>query len=513
MNDKHRAEALGVGLLGLGALLVLAILPPILRGGVTDPNLIGPAGSLLYSGLAFLFGGTSILVSVPAFTWGMERLGVIGRETAIRWSVFIGGALLFLPSAWWMVGSALDRESVGAGWLGMQLGGLLVSVFGTIGAALIVGSILLALTVLAFGWSPAESAGSAARGVNRGMGALGRGAVVTAAKIREVVPSMMARDPDSDSPWERTSVAEETSEAVPEDEPPAGSPSETGKKPTKRKKTKKAEVAESATVDGTDLSDPGDPSRTELPPLDLLTLPGGRGHGIAKSELERLGAILIEKLATFRVDGRIGGWTTGPVVTQFEVVPAAGVKVGQIAALADDLALAMKAPSVRIVAPIRTPRMMTPSGARPVRYAAVTPWLAHGWRPSRDNGRRRAGNRRYYGRGLGLSSGNRGWTDRSRGCLRRHPVFRVRSSRTCGITLDPGHERTLGNARNPLLLRAIWALVAAAPASGHTHLAGPCSSRNGTQRCEKTQSGHTGHYPPGLTGPFSEYHRYHPLVF
>ena len=48
----------------------------------------------------------------------------------------------------------------------------------------------------------------------------------------------------------------------------------------------------------------------------------------------------------------VSGWTTGPVVTQFEVVPAAGVKVGQISALADDLALALKAPSVRIVAPI-----------------------------------------------------------------------------------------------------------------------------------------------------------------
>ena len=352
MNEKHRAEALGVGLLGLGVLLVLATLPPILRGGVADPNLIGPAGSLLYSGLAFLFGGTSILVSVPAFTWGMERLGVIGRETAVRWSVFIGGALLFVPSAWWMVGSALGRESAGAGWLGTQLGGLLVGVFGTIGAALIVGSILLALTVLAFGWSPAESAGSAARGVNRGMGALGRGAVVAAAKVRDIVPSLMVRDGDSDSPWERTSVADSPSETVPEDEPPTGSPAEPGKKPTKRKKTKKAEVAEPDSPDGPDLSDPGDPSRNELPPLDLLTLPGGRGHGIAKSELERLGAILIEKLATFRVVGKIGGWTTGPVVTQFEVVPAAGVKVGQIAALADDLALAMKAPSVRIVAPI-----------------------------------------------------------------------------------------------------------------------------------------------------------------
>ena len=48
---------------------------------------------------------------------------------------------------------------------------------------------------------------------------------------------------------------------------------------------------------------------------------------------------------------RSAGWTTGPVVTQFEVIPAEGVKVGQIAALSDDLALALKAPSVRIVAP------------------------------------------------------------------------------------------------------------------------------------------------------------------
>lgn len=101
-----------------------------------------------------------------------------------------------------------------------------------------------------------------------------------------------------------------------------------------------------------DLPDTGDPSRSELPPLDLLTLPDKRGPGLEAGELRRLGQVLVEKLATFRVEGRIGGWTTGPVVTQFEVVPAAGVKVGQIAALADDLALALKAPSVRIVAPI-----------------------------------------------------------------------------------------------------------------------------------------------------------------
>jgi S-DNA-T family DNA segregation ATPase FtsK/SpoIIIE len=52
------------------------------------------------------------------------------------------------------------------------------------------------------------------------------------------------------------------------------------------------------------------------------------------------------------VEGSIAGRTVGPVVTQYEVAPGPGVKVGRIAALADDLALAMRAPSLRIVAPI-----------------------------------------------------------------------------------------------------------------------------------------------------------------
>ena len=89
-----------------------------------------------------------------------------------------------------------------------------------------------------------------------------------------------------------------------------------------------------------------------LPPLDLLDEPSGGSGSIGVRDLERLGDVLIDKLATFRIAGEIGGWTTGPVVTQFEVIPAPGVKVGSISARADDLALALKADSVRIVAPI-----------------------------------------------------------------------------------------------------------------------------------------------------------------
>jgi S-DNA-T family DNA segregation ATPase FtsK/SpoIIIE len=89
----------------------------------------------------------------------------------------------------------------------------------------------------------------------------------------------------------------------------------------------------------------------ELPTLELLE-PEPASRRDMDAELDRLGRILVEKLGTFNVECTMGGRTTGPVVTQFEVVPAAGVKVNRIANLDADLALAMRAPSIRIVAPI-----------------------------------------------------------------------------------------------------------------------------------------------------------------
>ncbi|NNF27726.1 MAG: DNA translocase FtsK, partial [Gemmatimonadetes bacterium] len=89
-----------------------------------------------------------------------------------------------------------------------------------------------------------------------------------------------------------------------------------------------------------------------LPPVGFLTAPARENRAGMERELERLGGVLVEKLRTFNVDCEIGGRTTGPVVTQYEVIPAPGVKVNRIANLDADLALAMKARSIRIVAPI-----------------------------------------------------------------------------------------------------------------------------------------------------------------
>lgn len=88
-----------------------------------------------------------------------------------------------------------------------------------------------------------------------------------------------------------------------------------------------------------------------LPPIDLLKSPPPQDVAADTAQLDRLGQALLDTLRTFKVEGSIAGRTSGPVVTQFEIVPAPGVKAGRIIALADDLAITMRAMSIR-VAPI-----------------------------------------------------------------------------------------------------------------------------------------------------------------
>jgi S-DNA-T family DNA segregation ATPase FtsK/SpoIIIE len=90
----------------------------------------------------------------------------------------------------------------------------------------------------------------------------------------------------------------------------------------------------------------------EVPPVDLLSAPELHDRESMDRQLDDLGRILVEKLRTFNVESELGGRTTGPMVTQFEVIPAPGVKVNRIVNLDADLALAMKAHAIRIVAPI-----------------------------------------------------------------------------------------------------------------------------------------------------------------
>jgi len=90
----------------------------------------------------------------------------------------------------------------------------------------------------------------------------------------------------------------------------------------------------------------------KLPALDLLDEPPPLSSRQIKEDLVSSAKILEDTLADFGVSAHVADIERGPVITRYELEPAPGVKVGRITALSDDIALAMKAQSVRIVAPI-----------------------------------------------------------------------------------------------------------------------------------------------------------------
>lgn len=105
-----------------------------------------------------------------------------------------------------------------------------------------------------------------------------------------------------------------------------------------------------ATDDGSAVRDTNAPF--QLPPLGLLDDHPAIVAGTDEGRLHDLARKLTAKLQDFGVEGRVSSIRPGPVITMFEYEPAPGIKLSKIAALADDIAMALKALGIRIVAPI-----------------------------------------------------------------------------------------------------------------------------------------------------------------
>ena len=122
-----------------------------------------------------------------------------------------------------------------------------------------------------------------------------------------------------------------------------------------------SEDEEEETDDG--LSEPGlEPSAEfsttdydalyKQPPLDLLTLPSFQSEGISEEAYRMNAKLLEEKLEDFGIRARVVEIHPGPVITLYELELAPGIRVSRVMSLADDLAMAMRAKRIRIVAPI-----------------------------------------------------------------------------------------------------------------------------------------------------------------
>lgn len=89
-----------------------------------------------------------------------------------------------------------------------------------------------------------------------------------------------------------------------------------------------------------------------LPPITLLDTPEYAFNAAQESVLRAKAKTLERALQEFRVNARVVEIDTGPVITMFELELAAGIKVSQISALANDIARTLRAPAIRIIAPI-----------------------------------------------------------------------------------------------------------------------------------------------------------------
>jgi len=89
-----------------------------------------------------------------------------------------------------------------------------------------------------------------------------------------------------------------------------------------------------------------------FPPYELLAPPAKQNSAAGDAEIMQQCSVLEQTLADFKVRAKVVAATRGPAVTQFELQPAPGVKVNTVVNLADDIALRLAAPGVRMEAPI-----------------------------------------------------------------------------------------------------------------------------------------------------------------
>ncbi len=111
--------------------------------------------------------------------------------------------------------------------------------------------------------------------------------------------------------------------------------------------------------------------RYQMPPLRFLDEREGPPLTVDEEALHKSSQILETKLADFGIEGRVVAVHPGPVITTFHIEPAPGVKVNRIISLGDDLAMALRVPGVRILAPVPGKPVVGIEVANPKREAVT----------------------------------------------------------------------------------------------------------------------------------------------
>ncbi|MGE0519488.1 MAG: DNA translocase FtsK [Candidatus Binatia bacterium] len=330
-KDEERNEA---GLLDeVAAIVALAAAGFLLlsffayQNDLPDWNIAGRVGYGLADLIVQALGHAAYLLPL---TLGLLSVLLFRHAAAAASLPRAAAALVFVLCCAILLGIALPPPparpvSLSGGWVGGFLAALLAEPFGAGGSFIIVAGVAVLAFVVATRMSLKGLVHTAARNVLsplRRPPAPAERTEPAAPRLLRAAKANVKREPSSD----------------------AAAPIIVLDRPSQPAPAAKRRVVQAELPFGDD--------RYQPPPLRLLHAPSSEGGQIDEEALRRSSQILEAKLGDFGIAGKVVEVRPGPVITTFDIEPAPGVKVNRIVSLGDDLAMALRVPGVRILAPV-----------------------------------------------------------------------------------------------------------------------------------------------------------------
>ena len=369
MKQQYINEIKAIVILSLGLIVFASLVsftPYDLPWYTSSPNvpvtnLIRVVGAYVAGALFFLFGLSAYALVFFLFFWSWSEIS--HRDIRFSGAKFISFFVLFCVVSGLLGLSASSSLSVRferGGTVGLLLSDFLLQYFGLIGAYIILltlgllASILTAEVLISpFIFKLGEKTKNGFLSFKERKAQPKEFLLTTAAsKIKrpplylqkkwgEIFPHQASKQPEDES------LGQGQQREDVEDDPKGAKAAAPSIKPTIRIMDKKERESPSSQDKNSKVV-----GEYHLPPLDLLDdSPQVSGKKL-QEDLFAGASILEETLAQFGVSVRVVDIERGPVITRYELQPAPGVKVQRITTLSDDIALTMKAQTVRIVAPI-----------------------------------------------------------------------------------------------------------------------------------------------------------------
>ncbi|MEE9231736.1 MAG: DNA translocase FtsK 4TM domain-containing protein [Acidobacteriota bacterium] len=303
-------------------------------------NLAGLLGATLAEFLHQAIGRVAWVLPALLLVAGWGQIRPPRGEAAHR-TTFLGGSFLLLGSCalWALVQPRFQIAGdwlPGGGWIGDRLASFLVQHLNRPGAIILTLTVILVSFTLAAQLSILRLLALTRRLIE----ASGRSLLVLWSRTREARRKQRLREAVLRKHAARRQTPPEPIPIEEEEDFEAHRPGPAGRPAVKPPHIRReAEVVPKRS--------PAKPGSYTLPPLTLLSPPPGESP-VDEKELMAKARLLTEKFREFDVGGTVVQIHPGPVVTTFEFKPEAGIKFSKMLGLADDLALGLKAESVRI---------------------------------------------------------------------------------------------------------------------------------------------------------------------